>query len=226
MNKIAGIVKTHLADRWSWSILPWLILGISFCANLIIGGVSGDEIKTGGLASIYVYMFVLGIVSVGQTFPFLIGFGARRKDFFLGTTATILAIGVLSVILLLVLGWIESSTDYWGIGLQYFNVEYLTDGPLAERFWILFILMIHLFFSGFAIACIYRRFGRNGLYYFFGALGLILTCTFYLIGMNDKWKAVFDWFADVSVFELANGLFVATLLYVAFSYLMLRRATV
>ncbi|QJD87497.1 hypothetical protein [Cohnella herbarum] len=226
MNRVVGIVKTHLADRWSWLAMPWVILGISFACNYIIGGASDEKIYTGGLASIYIYMMVLGILSVGQTFPFIMGFSGRRKDYFIGTTATIGLLAAITSILLCVIGYIERLTDQWGVGLYFFNVKYLTDGPAFQQFWVLFTLMVNLFFMGFAISCIHRRFGRNGMYIFFIVTGLAFTVSSYLIGLNDKWKALFDWFADISVLELANGLFALTVLYLLLSYLLLRKATV
>lgn len=226
MNRVVGIIKTHLADKLTWLILPWLILGISFACNLIVGSLADEKIYTGGLASIYIYMLVVGIGSVGQTFPFLIGFCTRRKDYFLGTAATIAIISFLSAIVLLLIGYVERETGQWGMELYFFNVKYLSDGPLLERFWILFTLMINLFFCGFAISSIHRKFGRNGLYFFFIALSVVMTVASYLITLNEKWKPIFGWMADISVMELANGLFLGTLIYVLFSYLLLRRATV
>jgi len=225
MSRVAGIVKTHVTDLWSWVTMPWMILGISFTVNVLIASMSGEKIETGGLASIFVYVLVLGIGSVGQTFPFLIGFGARRKDFFLGTTATIALIGGGTVILLLVLGYIERQTGYWGIDLHFFNIAYVTDGPLFQKFWVQFSIMLNFFFVGFAISSLYRRFGRNGLYFFFIVIGVAGTFGSFLISMYDKWYAVFDWFADLAVLELANGLFILTLVYVGLSYLLLRKAS-
>ncbi|TVX98275.1 hypothetical protein [Cohnella terricola] len=225
MSRVAGIVKTHLTDLWSWAMMPWLILGISFTVNVIIGASVGDKIETGGLSSIYVYMLVLGVGSVGQTFPFLIGFGARRKDYFLGTTATIALIGAGSVILLLILGYVERQTGYWGIELHFFNISYVTDGPLIQKFWVLFSMMLHFFFVGFAISSIYRKFGRDGLFFFFIAFGVAITFAVYLLSVFDRLRAVFDWFVDLTVLGLANGLFLLTLVYVGLSYLLLRKAS-
>jgi len=226
MNRVAGIVRTHLTDKWSWTIIPWVILASSFVCNLIIGGLSNDKIYTGGLASIFVYMLVLGIVSVGQTFPFLIGLSVRRKDYFLGTTATIAIISVISAIVLILIGFIEQQSNQWGVGLYFFKVPYLTDGPLLEQFWILFNLMINLFFCGFIISSIHRRFGRNGLYLFFIILSVVLTVSIYLISLYEKWNELFEWFADISVIELASGVFMLTLIYIGISYLLLRRASI
>lgn len=226
MNRVAGIVRTHLTDKWTWIFLPWVILSISFICNVIIGGMSGDKIYTGGMASIYVYMFVLGIISIGQTFPFIIGFSVRRKDYFLGTAATITLISIASSFLLLLLGFIETQSDGWGVNLHFFHLPYLSDGPIFTRVWVLFSIMINVFFSGFAISCIHRKFGSNGLYLFFIVLSVVITFSSYLITMYGKWKAILDWFAEISVVQLANGLFVLTLIYVGISYLLLRKATV
>ncbi|MFC4601700.1 hypothetical protein [Cohnella hongkongensis] len=228
MNRVKGIVKAHLTDLWSWTMLPWLILGFSFAVNLVIGSLVEEVIITGGLTSIYIYMMVLGIVSLGQTFPFLIGFGARRKDYFLGTAATISLISAASAVVLMLLGYVERATSYWGIDLRFFNVPYVTDGPLAEQFeqfWIFFNAMLHLFFLGFAIAAVYRKFGRNGLFAVFIVLGLALTVAFYAITHYDRWGSLLSWAQGISVLELANGMLVLTLLYVVLSYALLRKAT-
>ncbi len=225
MNRVAGIVKTHLTDKFSWLILPWIILGSSFIINLIIGSLIGDEIKTGGLASIFVYMLVIGIVSVGQTFPFLISFGARRKDYFFGTTATAALVSIGSAILLLLIGFVERATDHWGMGLHFFDISYFADGSPLAQLWIFFSVMMNLFFCGFTVAAIYRKVGRNGLFGVFIVLTLALTCAFYLITYFDNWKPILDWFMGTSVLELVNWLLVSTLIYIALSYGLLRKAS-
>jgi hypothetical protein len=192
----------------------------------LIAGSAEDKIYTGGVASIFIYMMVLGITSVGQTFPFLIGFGARRKDYFLGTTATITIISIASSFILLLLGYIEMQSEGWGVELHFFHLPYIGDGSVLSRTWVLFSFMIHLFFLGFAISCIHRKFGRNGLYAFFILTGIILTLSSYLITQYGDWKAIIDWFGETSAAQIASGSFVLTLVYVWFSYLMLRKATV
>jgi len=115
MNRIIGVMKTQLQDRFGWIFLPWIIMLSSFTVNLIIGSTMGDEsFYTGGLASIYVYMLVLGIMSVVQTFPFLIGFGVRRKDYFWGTSLSICAVSFVSAFALWLLGYVESGEKIIG----------------------------------------------------------------------------------------------------------------
>jgi len=226
MNRVSGIVRTHLTDYLSWTLLPWIIMGFSFVINLIIGSLVDEEVKSGGLGSLFIYMMVLGIVSIAQTFPFLVSFGARRKDYFLGTAATIAFVSAGSAIVLILIGYLERATNHWGMDLYFFNFFSLTDGPVLERFWFFFAGMIHLYYLGFAIGAVYRRFGRNGLFGFFIAVGLAFTCAFYLIGYYGKWQSIWNWVSGISVFELANGLVASMLIYVAASYLMLRKSTV
>ncbi len=226
MNRVAGIIRTHLTDKWSWLFLPWIILMSSFFCNLVIAGAAGDKIYTGGLASIFIYMLVLGILSVGQTFPFIIGFGARRKDYFLGTTATITIISIAASVILLLVGYIETQTDGWGVDLHFFHLPYVSDGNVITRTWVLFSFMINFFFMGFTISCIHRKFGRNGLYAFFILAAIIITLSVYLISSYGNWDAIFDWFAETSAAQFASGMFILTLVYIGLSYLMLRKATV
>jgi hypothetical protein len=223
--KVAGVVRTHFADRWSWLAWPWIILGISFVCNLVIASTVSEEIKTGGLVSIFIYMLVLGIISVGQMFPFLIAFGVRRKDFFLGTAVTVVLTCGATTVILLAMGWLEKLTNYWGGKLHFFRVAYILEGPLLQDFWISFALLLNLFFCGFAISALYRKFGRNGTFAFFILLGLTLTCMFYVVSFYDKWQAIADWVSGLTVISLANGAFLLTLLYAGAAYLMLRKAT-
>ncbi|MFK4996826.1 hypothetical protein ACI2OX_02705 [Bacillus sp. N9] len=47
---------------------------------------SQKDFYTGGVTSIFIYIFVLGILVVIQTFPFALGMSIRRKDYFVATT--------------------------------------------------------------------------------------------------------------------------------------------
>ncbi|RKP53889.1 hypothetical protein D7Z26_10860 [Cohnella endophytica] len=226
MNRLPGIMKIHLQDKWGWIILPWVILMISFSVNLIIGSTSGVEIYTGGLASIHIYMLVAGIASVAQTFPFAISYSVRRKDYFLGTLATIAIISVGSAIILWALGYIESElTGGWGMKLHFFNLPYVSDSNGIGQIWIQAATMLHLFFLGFAISSIHRRFGKTGLYTFFLAIFIIMTVSLFLLSFYDRWTVIGDWLGDVTAIEAASGLSLLTMIYLLFSYSMLRRST-
>ncbi|MFC5470582.1 hypothetical protein ACFPPD_17965 [Cohnella suwonensis] len=226
MSKPFGIVKTYLTDKWSWVALPWVILFSSFSINLLLAGSIGDEMTTGGLASIFIYTFVLGIISLSQTFPFIIGFGARRKDYFAGTAATISIVGACSSVALAVLAWIERQSDGWGVHLHFFSLPYFSDGSTPMTALFFFGAMTNLFFAGFVISSIHRKFGRNGLFLFFALIGLALTATFYLLSYYEGWQMLGDWLDGGTLLQLTGTLLAITFVYGAASYALLRRATV
>lgn len=228
MNRIAGVMKTQLRDRFGWIFLPWIIMLSSFVVNLIIGYmIQDDSYYTGGLASIYVYTLVLGIMSVIQTFPFVLGFGVRRKDYFWGTAASISAVSAVSAFALWLLSFVENKlTGGWGVNMHFFHLPYISDGMPISQIWVSFSLMIHVFFLGFIISCIYRRLGRVGLYTFFILLLMIITVASYLFTYYNIWGTIGNWLAGFNSVEVASGLFGISLLYALIAYLLLRRSTV
>lgn len=228
MNKVTGVIRMNLQDRLGWVFLPWIILGSSFLVNIIIAGTVDEPFESGGLASIYIYMLVAGIVSVAQTFPFAIGFTVRRKDYLLGTLATITGISAMFAIIIVLLGNAESDwTGGWGAGLTFFKLSYLNDGNVLERFWVHFGLMLNMFLLGFFFGSMYKKFGKTGLFAFFIALSLVLTVVSYLITYNDGWDNIGNWIKDhpSSAAVLSSYLFLLTLLYAFLSHILLRRAT-
>lgn len=229
MNKrISGVIRMHLQDRLSWIYLPWIIMGSSFVINVIVAGSVEDPIESGGLASIYIYMLVMGIVSVAQTFPFAIGFTVRRKDYLLGTLATFVGISALFAVLIVLLGKAESDwIGGWGAGLTFFSVGYLNEGNVPERLWVHFGFMLHMFLLGFLFGSMYRKLGKTGLFAFFIGLSLILTVVSFLISHNDRWDDIGRWMRDhpSTAAELSSYAFLFTALYAILSHLLLRKAT-
>lgn len=228
MTRIAGVMRMHLKDRWSWFFIPWLILLCSFTINLIIAGIIDKPVYTGGIASIYVFMLISGIISLPQTFAFAIGFSVRRKDYFLGTIATVAAVSLGSAILLFIFSLIESGTGGWGVVLHFFHMPYLNDGSAFEQLWIYFGAMLHMFVSGFVISSIHRKYGRVGMYVFFAVLLLISTILGFLLTYYEWWDNIGRWVLEQapSASALTSALSLLTLVYIVLSYLLLRRATV
>ena len=93
MNRIVNVVALQTKDKFSWFLLPWIIVGSSFVINIIIAILIGGKspIYTGGMSSIYIYMLVVGGLCVAGPFPLALGFSARRRDYYLGTTALAIA---------------------------------------------------------------------------------------------------------------------------------------
>ncbi|TDF92744.1 hypothetical protein [Paenibacillus piri] len=229
MNRVNGVIRMHLRDKGSLLYMPWLILCFSFVVNLIIGAMMREDhgLYTGGISSIYIYMLVIGIITVSQTFPFALGMSIRRKDYFWGTTAVIVGTSALSSVLLLLLGFAESElTGGWGVHLHFFKLPYLNDGSAFAQLWISFALQVHMFFLGFVISSVHRRFGKTGTWILALVMLLVGTvgsfaCTYY-----GWWLPMFGWIAAHSAFQLTLWIFALAIVYAIASYSLLRRATV
>lgn len=226
MTRTWRIYQMHMRDRWLWHIVPLLIIGLSFIVNWMISLLMQDVFYTGGYASMFIYIFIIGILLIPQTFPLAIGLGTTRKDYFLGTLLHSLTMGALTSLILVLLGLLELATDFWGSGLHFFQLPYLHDGPVWVQFLIALLLYLFMFHGGLVIASLYRRFGGKSV---LGSilLGIIaLTVATYYLSRAELWEGVIGWFAKQTALDLALWTFPFTVLAASASYLMLRRSEV
>ncbi|MGG1517663.1 hypothetical protein ABE504_19770 [Paenibacillus oryzisoli] len=225
MNRIQSVVKMHMRNPLTWFVVPWAIIVVSFAVNFIIAASlnDGEEIHTGSIASIFVYSFVAGTLTLKDTFSFALGFSVRRKDYWLGTAMTAIYAYVAAGLLLTLLTFIEEGTNGWGVRLHFFKVEFLGDLSFLSMLGINVILMIHSYFLGLAISSLHRRAGAIGMYGFFTALLLIGSIGSYIMTHYQLWRDFGLWVAHhyMSFFWWMIPL---ALIYSAISYGLLRRA--
>jgi hypothetical protein len=228
MNRISSVIKMQLKDKWSWVFIPWLILLFSFAINFTIALLmkENEDMYTGGLASMYIYMLVAGIVTLSQTFPFALGLSVRRTDYFWGTAIMIALISAVNTILLYLFSLLEQLTGSWGIQLRFFNLPYLNEGPAIGQLGMHFIVMVHCFFLGFAISSVHRRFGVKGMYILTAIVLLLISVGTFLFTNYRWWDDIFRFVSQYSASELALWMVPALAFYMLMSYLMLRKATV
>src|SRR4051794_37688964 len=98
MNRIANVVRLHLANRGSWFVLPWIVLASAVAVtppgrfvlappNPVPPYRSGELRLSAAVISLFGYELVLAVQSVTTTFPFALGMSATRREFFLGTAS-------------------------------------------------------------------------------------------------------------------------------------------
>ncbi|GIJ25618.1 hypothetical protein Vqi01_07800 [Micromonospora qiuiae] len=209
---------------WSWGILA-----SSFLINLAIFATIRDadlEPTTGGLASIYIVMFIACINVITQDFPFAIGLGMSRRSFYLGSVIHFgaQAIGYAGVLYLLSV--LEEATGGWGVGLRFFGLPFfLVENPVL-RYLAFAIPFLLLGFIGFAIALVFKRWGVNGMLTL-GTVALVLFGGAAVLATWQRWwAAIGDWFADQSGGALLVGWpALLTLPLAVASWLIIRRAT-
>lgn len=226
MNRVASVVKMHSRDKWSWFFTPWLVMLSSFIVNLFISLLVDEPIRTGGIASIFIYMFVAGIVTLAQTFPFALGLSVSRKDYYLGTAAMIIITSIGSAAVLLLLALIENWTGAWGSGLYFFNVPYLSDGPLINQFTIPLVILLFMHFWGMMIAATHKRIGKNGMFIISAILLFIFTILGFLARQLNWYSTIFDWMGKQTAVDYSLWMLPFIVIFAGVTYLLLRRSTV
>lgn len=228
MKGISDVLKLHYRDKWSWLCIPLIVLFFSFSVNLIISFLvpSQDAFYTGGISSIFIYIFVAGISVVAQTFPFAIGMSIRRIDYFVGSVlvGTISCLFYAGLVFLFVL--LEKQTNGWGNRLHFFHFPFVNDGTFLEQLALYMILFSNLFFLGFIISCFAHRFGGKGMFWISMACLLIGSIATLLLRHFDAWVGIFSWFTRHTAIEIAYWLIPFILIYLLGSYRLLRRSVI
>lgn len=229
MMRIASVVKMHAKDKNSWFFIPLMVLAASFSLNVLIASLLGGKstIYTGGLLSIYIYMLVGGAIVVAGTFPFAVGFSVRRQDFFWGTFAVVVALSAVWALLISLLSFVEGSLiPNWGVELHFFHLPFWSDSSIFAQFGLFFVVMLLMFFLGFAPASIYQRFGRSGTYTVSGVVLGLLSIFSLLSTYLHWWGAIFAWLGQQTPVELTGWMALVVALCALASYALLRKATV
>ncbi|AJS60556.1 hypothetical protein [Paenibacillus sp. IHBB 10380] len=226
MNRVANVMKMHSRDKWSWFIIPWVVMLSVFIINLVISVFIDDPMYTGAIASVYVYMFIAGIVTLAQTFPFALGMSVSRTDYFLGTSAMIILTSVGFAVLMFLLGLTEGWTGAWGSDLHFFHLPYLSDGPVINQFLVPLVILLFMRYLGIVIAATHKRTGRSGLFIASGILLLVFTVLGFLATYLNWYPAIFDWMVEQSAVDYTLWMLPLIVIFAVVSYLLLRRATI
>ncbi|KOR89734.1 hypothetical protein [Paenibacillus solani] len=227
MNGIPGVIHIYSRQKLSWFYLPWAITVFSFLINYIISVlVNGEAFYAGGLATIFIYVFIAALVSVLQLFPFSLGFSIRRTDFYLGSVLMVVSYSVITSIILLALAEIERFTGSWGDRLSFFKLPYLNDGTLLEQFIIYFILLLTFAFIGIGTGVFYLRHRGIKTFVMIAANFIILSGASVLITQYGWWGQVIDWVVKHTAFELSLWLTPISVILALVSYRSIRKSSV
>lgn len=227
MRGISSVINIHLRHKLTWFYLPWMIMAFSFLVNLLIGVlINGETIYTGGLGTIYIFMFVTSLTTAIQLFPFTTGFSIRRTDFFLGTLTFITLISIFNSALLVLLSHIEIWTGAWGDHMRFFNLPYLNDGSWLIQFIVNVILMLWFSMLGLGIGTFFLRFRGIRTFIMLAAVMIIISGLSLIAMRYEWWGPIIKWFASHSAFDLTLWMIPIVLILALCSRQCLRRSTV
>ncbi|AMB57910.1 hypothetical protein [Microterricola viridarii] len=231
MTRIWNVVRMHLVNRWTYVVLPWIILGTAFTITIAIWmilrsvGVPSDGLASGAVTSIIIYLMVAAIMSINLSFPFALGFSVTRREFYLGTALTFTLISAANAVALSVLAAIEQASDGWWLGGMLFTAAWNGGGSPLEHFFVYFAIQLLFFFLGAAIATIYMRWRINGMVVFWIVGGAALVGLFALVAYTNSWAAIGAWAAANGMVGIAAWSLLLTAVAGVAGYAVLRRAT-
>jgi hypothetical protein len=235
LSRITRVVRLHTANPWTTIILPWTILVGILVANIALWLILNASLAPEDLADarvgiqysgastwVFVYMTVVAIQAMNLTFPLALGYGATRRDFYLGTALTFVLLSAMYAIGLTALSVIETVTDGWGLGGSMFSAPYFGgDAAWYVKLGIYFFGMLFFFFSG----SVFVRWRGNGLIVTFAVILAALIGVAALITLTASWGAVGDFFVVSQALGVAAWLLVPTAISAVAAFFVLRGAT-
>ncbi|WP_459545102.1 ABC transporter permease [Nocardia sp. X0981] len=193
-----GISRIHTV---AWPLLIAWPLGVLVAAFVISWGIfalidSPESHITGSVYSILGVMLAFYLGAMTQTFPFALGLGVTRRDFFAAT----LLVGVAQVaglgVLLWTLGVIEDHTDGWGVGMVMFGLPGSFTGNLLVQLAAYLAFLALVATLGLLAGAIYQRWRVTGLYTAGVVVLLVAGSATVLVTWQRWWPAVGSFFAD------------------------------
>jgi hypothetical protein len=236
VKRWTNVIRIHVANPWPALVTPWLIFAAIFGLNFAVwhivltaaspGSVEADAFQyNGGVTWILVYMVVVAVQSMNQTFRFAMGFSSTRRDYYLGTAALFVGLSAMYATGVTLLAGAEDFTGGWGVDGGFFAPAFLAGLPLIEVAYVFFTALLFMFFLGAAVGSVFVRWGANGILVFFGALAVLLVAAIWQITGADAWGSVSAFFTDNSVPTIFTWSLAVTAVSALVGYALMRRAT-
>jgi hypothetical protein len=238
-RRILAVTKLHFVNKFQIVFMPLIVLGGIFLINLAIwwiiaaaaGGVDSPNFShthlgySGAVSYIYVYGIIIAVQAISRTFPFSLGFGVTRRDFYLGSTLAFVILSFGFAVVLTIMSVIEIATGGWGLGGRMFAPDYFTNSSWLIRFVMYFVLFLFLLFIGCAGAAFFVRWRATGLTIFFGIIAIIAVAAVAYFTLGHYWSAVGTWFAQSGAIGVTLWTLIPTAIAGIAGFFILQRAT-
>lgn len=226
------VVRLHLVAPSVFIGIPWLIVGSAFAISVAIsalitanGGTTDGQRYSWAVLSPQWYLVVVGVQAVGMTFPFALGFGVTRREFWLGTSALFALLSLANAAAFTILVQLEKATGGWWVGTHMFDSLWYGVDSWWVDFFSTFALQMLVFFLGAAATTIYMRWRIMGMLVVGIAFAVLLLGAAVVVTATDGWLDLFTWIGGLSIVQLFSGVLIAALACAVGGYLVIRRAT-
>jgi hypothetical protein len=229
-STVVKVARYHLVDRFSYTAYPWAILAfdfaIAFTITAAIQPAPGQFSSSGALAAIFIFFAFMGALSIIRSLPFAFAIGVSRRAYYAGTALLAVALGAVYGLALAVLQIIERATDGWGVGLHFFQVAYILDGPWYLTWLTSFTGLALLFVYGMWCGLVYRRWNLIGVFAFGGAQATLVIAGVLALTRADAWPALSRFFTSLTAPGLTGLLAALAIVLLTGGYATMRRVTV
>ncbi|MEO7121897.1 MAG: ABC transporter permease, partial [Lacisediminihabitans sp.] len=215
--------------------VPWMVMGVIFLFNLVLWWVLMSTLQpedqptsnsyNGGSFFLFVYMLVIATQAMNRTFPFALGFGVTRRDYYLGTSLAFVIYSVCFGAALTLLSLIEQWTSGWGVGLALFRTQLLGDDNLGQVLFVNIAGFVVFFLIGMVCGTVFVRWRANGLVALGVIVALLAIGSIALATLTNSWGRVGEWFVSSGAVGVTAWLLLFSLLFGFAGFFILRRAT-
>lgn len=233
-TRVFNGARVHAANPWTTLITPWLILTAIFALNFAIWYIiesNAEELpadafqNNGGIFWIFVYMTVVAVQAMNQTFRFAVGLGSTRRDYFGGTLAYFLGLSLIYGLGIGLLAAVERATDGWGVGGRFFAPWTLGEQPIAQLAYAFVMVILMMMLIGAVFGTVFVRWRATGLTWSFVVLAALIVIAIWVVTRADAWGAVGAWFSGQSLVGLGTWSLVISAMCGVGGWLLIRRAT-
>jgi hypothetical protein len=226
MRTWVNVARYHLVRPVMYLGMPWAFMVFCFGANLAIFRYipmhDTAHRDTGAVVVIYVFYFIRGIFSTGQSLPFGLALGVSRRSYYTGTALLAVFLAAADALVLTGLQAIERTTGGWGEAMHFFRVPYILNGPWYLTWLTSFVALTLLYVYGMWFGIVYRRWGLAGSLLFITAQMTVMLAVALLI----TWTGTGHDLVRLSAAGVTGLLAAVAALLVTGGYATVRRAAV
>ena len=190
---------------WIWGV-TLLAFGISVGIYAFLSDEARASSQTFGLSALLIVWFVLQTQLVTDRFPFAVGFGLTRHEFFRAVSILIAGQAAVYGVAIAGLARVEDATSGWGVALEFFRPAGLDTGNVAGDAAAWTVVFAGAGALAVVSASIHMRWGVRGLFATGAGVLAVGGLTAIAVTAADQWGEVAGWLGDQSALFLMTML--------------------
>lgn len=226
MNHLQPVFLLHrVAVRQSMTIFWSIVIGIYVLMLISLTLLSDGEVSAigGGATSIYIFMLIIGVITMNETFPLAIALGATRRHYFAGTQLFFVGLSFVQAGLLAVLSLFEQFYQDQIAKFQMNHFHLHGADNIGQEFVFNFVLLLFMLTLFNTLGTFGYRIGHMFWYGLSAAVIILIT----LAGLLDWIVPMVKWISRIdSYWTVVVYLIPLIVLFVLINWLCIRRATI